>query len=147
MKGGRAYVKGRLLTQYPDEPKILIMSKSNQKDNFQLFREHLEELIRARTPLFYLGGIEIKRCIQELEIVASRLNVKIQSFHLSRGVLESGEEKKTTDPIGILDTIIKWVNTTTSEKQTIWVLPFFHPIPIYLEPITVMNHVSEFPEG
>jgi hypothetical protein len=58
-----------------DEPKkgkerssveILAMSKSNQKDNFQLFREHLEELIRARTPLFYLGGIEIKRCIQEL---------------------------------------------------------------------------------
>lgn len=102
------------------------MSKGDQKNNFQSFKEHLEELIRARTPLFYLGSIEIKRCIQELEIITSRLSGKIQVFHLSRGVLESGEEKKTTDPIGILDTIIKWVNTTTSEKQTLWVLPFFH---------------------
>src|SRR4030043_2449485 len=102
------------------------MNKNNQKDNFQLFREKLEELIRARAPLFYLGGIEIKRCIQELEIVTSRLSVKIQSFHLSRGILECGEEKKNMDPIGILDTIIKWVHTTTSEKQTVWALPFFH---------------------
>ncbi len=102
------------------------MSKSNQKDNFQSFREDLEELIRARTPLFYLGGIEIKRCIQELEIIASKLNAKIQTFHLSRGIVESREEKKTTDPIEILDIIMKWVNTATSEKQTIWVLPFFH---------------------
>ena len=124
-----------ILPPIADEPKkekersslkTLVMSKSDQKENFQLFREQLEELIQARTPLFYLGGIEIKRCIQELEIVTSKLNVKIQSFHLSRGVVESGEEKKTTDPIGILDTIMKWANTTTSEKQTIWVLPFFH---------------------
>lgn len=102
------------------------MSRSNQRDSFQLFRENLEELIRARTPLFYIGSIEIKRCIQELEVVVSKVNARIQSFHLSRGVLETGEGKKSTDPIGILDTIIKWVNTTTSEKQTIWVLPFFH---------------------
>ena len=83
-------------------------------------------MIQARTPLFYLGGIEIKRCIQELEIVASRLNARILSFHFSRGILESREEEKSSDPIGILDTIMKWVNATTSEKQTIWVLPFFH---------------------
>jgi AAA+ superfamily predicted ATPase len=102
------------------------MSRSNQKDNFQLFRENLEELVQARTPLFYLGAIEIKRCIQELEIATYKLDAKIHTFHLSRGVLESSEGKKTTDPIGILDTIIKWVNTTTSEKQTVWVLPFFH---------------------
>jgi len=102
------------------------MSKGDQKDNFQSFKEHLEELIRARTPLFFLGGIEIKRCIQELEIVTSRLSGKIQVFHLSRGALESGEEKKSTDPLGVLDTITKWVSTTASEKQTIWVLPFFH---------------------
>jgi len=102
------------------------MNNSIPKDNFQSFRKSLEELIRARTPLFYLGALEIKRSVQELEIVASRTNSKIQIFHLSRGVLESGEEKKNTDPIGILDSIIKWVNTTTSEKQTVWVLPFFH---------------------
>jgi len=102
------------------------MNKNNQKNNFQSFKKHLEELIRARTPLFYLGSIEIKRCIQELEIVTSGLSGKIQVFHLSRGVLESGEEKKTTDPIGVLDTIIQWVNTTASERQTIWVLPLFH---------------------
>ena len=102
------------------------MDKSSQKDNFQLFREYLEELIQARTPLFYLGGVELKRCIQELEIVASRLNVNIQTFYLSRGILEGQEGKKATDPIGILDNIIKWVNTATSEKQTVWVLPFFH---------------------
>jgi hypothetical protein len=102
------------------------MNRSNQKDNFQSFREYLEELIRARTPLFYLGAIELKRCIQELEIATSKLTAKIQIFHLSRGILENGEGKKNTDPIGILDTIIKWVNTTTSEKQTVWVLPFFH---------------------
>ncbi len=102
------------------------MSKNTPKDNFQSFREHLEELIRARTPLFYLGGIEIKRCLQELEIIASKLNANIRIFHLSRGVLESGEEEKTMDPIGILDAIIEWVKTTSSEKQTIWALPFFH---------------------
>jgi AAA+ superfamily predicted ATPase len=115
-----------LKTQEEIVPQISIMSRSNEKDNFQSFREYLEELIRARTPLFYLGGIEIKRCIQELEIITSRLNAKTQIFHLSRGTVESREEKKATDPIGILDTIMKWVNTTTSEKQTIWVLPFFH---------------------
>lgn len=102
------------------------MHPTTPKDNFQLFRERLEELIRARTPLFYLGAIEIKRCLQELEIVVSRLNGNIQIFHLSRGVLESGEEQKNTDPIGVLDTIIQWLNTPASEKQTIWALPFFH---------------------
>jgi AAA+ superfamily predicted ATPase len=102
------------------------MTKNIPKDNYQSFKIHLEELIRARTPLFYLGAIEIKRCIQELEIVASRLNANIRVFRLSRGILESGEEEKTTDPIGLLDTIIKQVNTTSPEKQTIWALPFFH---------------------
>lgn len=102
------------------------MAKTTHKDNFQSFRESLEEFIRARTPLFYLGAIEIKRCLQELEIVASRLNANILVFHLSRGILESEEEEKAMDPIGILDTIIQWVNTTASERQTIWALPFFH---------------------
>ena len=103
-----------------------MMTKRTLKDNIQSFREYLEELVRARTPLFYLGALEIKRCLQEMEILASRLNANLRVFHLSRGLFESREGKKYTDPIGILDSIIKWVNTTTSGNQTIWVLPFYH---------------------
>jgi len=102
------------------------MHTTRPQNNFRSFRSSLEALIRARTPLFYLGAIEIKRCLQELEIVASRLNAELRIFHLSRGILESSEEEKATDPIGILDTIIQWVHSTAPERQTIWALPFFH---------------------
>lgn len=102
------------------------MTPNRTQNNFQSFRTHLEELIRARTPLFYLGAIEIRRGLQELEIVASRLNANLRTFHLSRGILKSETEEKTMDSIGILDAIIHWVNKEASERQTIWALPFFH---------------------
>lgn len=102
------------------------MHPTRPQNNFQSFRVSLEELIRARTPLFYLGAIEIKRCLEELEIVASRLNANLRTFHLSRGILESEEKDKAMDPIGILDAIIQWVHTAAPGRPTIWTLPFFH---------------------
>ena len=44
--------------------------------NFLSFRTGLEEMIKARTPLIYVGSIEIKRCLKELKIIASRLDAE-----------------------------------------------------------------------
>jgi SpoVK/Ycf46/Vps4 family AAA+-type ATPase len=93
---------------------------------FPSFRVHLEELIRARTPLFYIGSIEIKRCLEELKSVAARLNAETQVFSLSRGIVEGNGEKTNTDPIAILDTIMKKSRNPVSRGQTLWVLPFYH---------------------
>ena len=93
---------------------------------FSSFRVHLEELVRARTPLFYIGSIKIKRCLEELRSVAARLNVETQVFSLSRGIVEGNGEKTNTDPIAILGTIMKKSRNPVSRSQTLWVLPFYH---------------------
>ena len=36
----------------------------------QMFREQVLELIKARTPIFYLGSIETSQILKELRIIA-----------------------------------------------------------------------------
>lgn len=90
------------------------------------FREQLTELIRARTPLIYLGTIEVKRSLEEIRIVSSEVGADLQIFSLASGLLTAGREKTNTDPIGILDMILNHARKPTLEKQTVWALPLFH---------------------
>jgi AAA+ superfamily predicted ATPase len=91
-----------------------------------VFSQNLKELILARTPLFYIGSIEIKRCVDELKNLASKLGLDMNVFTLSNSTLEGEGQKAVMDPIGILDTIMKRARHPRSQKQTLWVLPFFH---------------------
>ena len=92
----------------------------------QLFRSQIAELIKAKTPLFYLGSIETARTIKELRTIASSLNANVQIFDFSAGALEENGKTTTTDPIGALDIILKRMQAPSTEKPTLWVLPFFH---------------------
>jgi hypothetical protein len=103
--------------------------RAKEEDSMQgqlAFRKRLKEMILARTPLFYLGSIEIKMCLEELRITAANLDINLNVFSLSNGTLKSEGQKTATDPIGILDTILKRSKRSGSERQTIWALPFFH---------------------
>ncbi|MFH1124776.1 MAG: hypothetical protein V1758_14065 [Pseudomonadota bacterium] len=91
-----------------------------------LFREQLTELIRARTPLIYLGTIEVKRSLEEIRIVSSEVGADLQIFNLASGLLIAGREKTNTYPIGVLDIILNHAKKSTLEKQTVWALPLFH---------------------
>jgi ATP-dependent 26S proteasome regulatory subunit len=90
------------------------------------FREQLTELIRARTPLIYLGTIEVKRSLEEIRIVSSEVGADLQIFNLASGLLTAGREKTNTDPIGVLDIILNHAKKSTLEKQTVWAIPLFH---------------------
>jgi len=94
--------------------------------SLQLFRSQIAELIKAKTPLFYLGSIETSRTLKELRSIASTLNANVQIFDFSAGVLEGSGKRTTTDPIGALDIILKRMQAPSTEKPTLWVLPFFH---------------------
>jgi len=92
-----------------------------------LFREQLAEMIRARTPLIYLGTIEVKRSLEEIRMVCSEVGAELRVFSLASGVLEFGREKMSTDPIALLDMIMKQSKKATLEStHTIWALPLFH---------------------
>jgi len=77
------------------------------------FREQLTELIRARTPLIYLGTIEIKRSLEEIRIVSSEVGADLQVFNLGSGLLTAGREKTNTDTIGVLDMILTHAKKST----------------------------------
>lgn len=102
------------------------MGKKFRNDSPASFRERVKELILARTPLFYMGSIEIKRCLDEIKIVAYGVKAEVKVFRLAQGILDSDEEKTAADPITVLDTILKDRKYVNPEKQTVWVLPFFH---------------------
>ena len=98
-----------------------------EKSGIALFREQLTELINARTPLIFLGAIEVKRSLEEIRAVCSELGIDLRIFRLASGVLDAGREKINTDPIGILDMILNQSRKATLEsRHTIWALPFFH---------------------
>ena len=112
----------------------------------QLFRNQIVELIKARTPLFYLGSIETSRTIKELRNIASNLEATVQIFDFSTGILEGDGKKITTDPIGVLDIILKRIQAPSSERSTLWVLPFFHLLLQASDPLIVgkLRNIVEF---
>lgn len=94
--------------------------------SLELFRNQITELVKAKTPLFYLGSIETSRTLKELRNIASHLEANVQIFDFSAGILEGNGKRTATDPIGALDIILKRMQAPSSEKPTLWVLPFFH---------------------
>ena len=59
-------------------------------------------------------------------MISTRLGAEIRVFNLSRGILEGGGDITNSDPISVLDTIMKRSKNTSSKNQTLWILPFFH---------------------
>ena len=114
------------------------------------FREQLAELIRARTPLLYLGTIEVKRSLEEIRIVCSEVGADLRIFSLANSILEAGREKINTDPIALLDMILNQAKKATLESaHTIWALPLFHlllrqPEALILSKLREMIEFSKF---
>jgi AAA+ superfamily predicted ATPase len=120
--------------------------KDFSKSSFLSFHKNLEEMIRARTPLLYIGSIEIKRCLKELRIIASKIAAETRVFDFSRGILEEDGEETQTDPIGALDIILKKSKKNVSQSQTLWILPFFHLLLYTPDPfiISKLRNIVEF---
>jgi AAA+ superfamily predicted ATPase len=110
------------------------------------FRKQLAELIRARTSLLYLGSIEIRYSLEELKMVSSEARAEIQVFNVATGLLESKDKKATTDPVGVLDTILRHSREGALGKQTLWVLPFFHLLLRESDALIIskLRHIIEF---
>ena len=85
--------------------------------SLQLFRNQIAELIKARTPLFYLGSIETSRTLKELRSIASNLDATVQIFDFSAGILEGNGKRTATDPIGALDIILKRMQAPRRRNQ------------------------------
>jgi hypothetical protein len=114
--------------------------------SIQTFRNQVEELIKAKTPLFYLGSMETSQTTKDLRTIASDLETEVRIFDFSTGILEGNGEKTNTDPIGVLDIILKRMKTPSSERPILWVLPFFHLLLQASDPIIVgkLRNIVEF---
>ena len=92
------------------------------------FREHLFALIKAKTPLFYFGGIEIQRALEEIVLAAQKAEAKAWIYSMASQTLSTGREKKNTDPIEVLDRILKRSkeHDECRGNYIVWVLVFYH---------------------
>jgi len=68
------------------------------------FRQELETLIRARYPMVYLISSEEQRVEEELRSVTARLNKRLYTWSLTRGLVEHPGQTDTTTlrPIEVL---------------------------------------------
>jgi SpoVK/Ycf46/Vps4 family AAA+-type ATPase len=87
----------------------------------------LLDLIRARTPLFYLGSIELQRAQEEIARAAAQAKAQVWTYSLAQYTLEANQKRQTLDPLEVLTTIMKRGNDGLMQsKQVVWVLSFFH---------------------
>jgi AAA+ superfamily predicted ATPase len=90
-------------------------------------QQRLLELIRARTPLFYLGSLELQRAQDEISRAASQARAQVRSYSLATYTLNADQKPQTMDPFEVLNTILKRGNEGLMQsKQVVWVLVFFH---------------------
>jgi hypothetical protein len=79
-------------------------------------------------------------------MVSSEAGAEIQVFNVATGLLESKDKKATTDPVAVLDLILRHSRESALGKQTLWVLPFFHLLLRISDALIIskLRHIIEF---
>ena len=110
-------------------------------------RDRILELIKARTPLFYFGCLEIQPAQEVLNWCASQAGAETRIYSLATYTLVTGNKKENLDPLEVLQTILKRKNEGFLQgKPILWVLSFFHLLLGQPDPLIIsrLREVIEF---
>jgi hypothetical protein len=91
-------------------------------------REQIAALIRAKTPIFYLGSIEMQRALDEIRAGAQQAGAGVWTYSVANQTLMQGNTRKAMDPLEVLDHVRQRAagGDKAPTGHVVWVLIFYH---------------------